>query len=302
MPDLAQLVVLLLLGAVVALLVGAPLFRGRAADAAPDAGRDPELEPLQIRHRVALEALRDLEADRRAGSLDEAGYARLRAEAEQRAAETLAALEAAETAQGDGVPPSPAPTAARPARRTLALVGAALLGLVVIGFFLPAPVGLANPLVDRRQQAIDAAVAQLKEDPRDTQALSNLADALLAGNSYDEMQRAAAALIALIALEPENTSAYNRLITTYIRVQDWKDAADATDSLAKVSPDSVDVPFFRSLIALRGDGDLAEARRQFARFEKLAPQDPRLTMVQALLEQSAASGSPAPSASASPAP
>jgi tetratricopeptide (TPR) repeat protein len=218
------------------------------------------------------------------------------------AAETLAALEAAETAQGDGVPPSPAPTAARPARRTLALVGAALLGLVVIGFFLPAPVGLANPLVDRRQQAIDAAVAQLKEDPRDTQALSNLADALLAGNSYDEMQRAAAALIALIALEPENTSAYNRLITTYIRVQDWKDAADATDSLAKVSPDSADVPFFRGLIALRGDGDLAEARRQFARFEKVAPQDPRLAMVQALLEQSGASGSPAPSPSVSPAP
>lgn len=302
MPDLVQLVILLLLGAAVAVLVGAPLLRTRSAEvAAADAGRDPELEPLQIRHRVALEALRDLEADRRAGSLDEAGYARLRAEAEQRAAETLAALEAAETTR-PGAAPRPALPAARPARRTLALVGAALLGLVVIGFFLPAPVGLANPLVDRRQQAIDAAVAQLKEDPRDTQALSNLADALLAGNSYDAMQRAAAALIALIALEPENTSAYNRLITTYIRVQDWKDAADATDSLAKVSPDSADVPFFRGLIALRGDGDLTEARRQFARFEELAPQDPRLTMVHALLEQSGASGSPAPSPSVSPAP
>jgi tetratricopeptide (TPR) repeat protein len=301
MPDLAQLVVLLLLGAVVALLVGAPLLRARGVDAAVDAGRDPELEPLQIRHRVALEALRDLEADRRAGSLDDGGYARLRAEAEQRAAETLAALEAAEIARGS-VGVRSEPVVAPPARRTLALVGAALLGLVLIGFFLPAPVGLANPLVDRRQQAIDAAVAQLKQDPRDTQALSNLADALLAGNSYDEMQRAAAALIALIALEPQNTSAYNRLITTYIRVQDWKDAADATDSLAKVSPDSADVPFFRGLIALRGDGDLAEARRQFARFEELAPQDPRLTMVQALLEQSGASGSPAPSPSVSPAP
>ena len=301
MPDLAQLVVLMLLGAVVALLVGAPLLRGRGADAAVDAGRDAELEPLQIRHRVALEALRDLEADRRAGSLDQAGYARLRAEAEQRAAETLAALEAAETAR-DSVGVRSEPVVAPPARRTLALVGVALLGLVLIGFFLPAPVGLANPLVDRRQQAIDAAVAQLKQDPRDTQALSNLADALLAGNSYDEMQRAAAALIALIALESENTSAYNRLITTYIRVQDWKDAADATDSLAKVSPASADVPFFRGLIALRGDGDLAEARRQFARFGELAPQDPRLTMVQALLEQSGASGSPAPSPSVSPAP
>ncbi len=49
---------------------------------------DDEVEAARVRHRVALEALRDLEADRRAGSLDEAGYAAQAADAEARAAAT----------------------------------------------------------------------------------------------------------------------------------------------------------------------------------------------------------------------
>ena len=54
-----------------------PLWSVRAAATAPE---DPE--DATVRHRVALEALRDVEADRRSGSLDEEGYAHQRAEAE----------------------------------------------------------------------------------------------------------------------------------------------------------------------------------------------------------------------------
>jgi tetratricopeptide (TPR) repeat protein len=296
MPDLAQLVLLLALGCLAAIVVALPLLRAPDADVASEhAG---EHEALALRYRVALEALRDVEADRRAGSLDEAGYATQRAEAEQTAARALADLEAAAAAPAAATAAAlAAPVTARRVvpRRALGLVGVALAALLVIGFFVPAPIGLANPLVDTRRQAIDTALARLKDDPRDTQALSNLAAVYSSGSTYEDMQRAAAAYIALITLQPDNTDAYNRLITVYIRVADWKDASATTDALAKVAPNSVDVPFFRGLIALQGSNDVATAREEFAKFEKLAPDDPRVSMVRALLEHT--SPSPAPPAS-----
>jgi len=273
MPDLPQLLLLVVFAALVSLAIAVPwLRRGSSVAAAPD-----EREVLALRHRIAIDSLRDVEADRRAGSLDDAAYAAQRDEAEAHAARTLAELEGGTTV---------AAPVARPSQRRAALaVAVAIAGALLVGFFLPAPVGLANPVVDTRQQAIDSAIAALRANPRDTQALSALADVLVAGDSYADMQRAAAALIALISLEPNNLSAYNRLVTTYIRVADWKDAAAATDSLAELAPNSPDVPFFRGLIA-RGSGDAAEARKQFARFLVIAPDDPRVTMVRALLDGS----------------
>jgi len=85
--------ILLALGLLLAgALVVPPLWR-RAAD--PAAGGD-EQESKVIRHRAALEALRDVEADRRAGSLDDAAYAEQLADVEERAAATRAALESRE--------------------------------------------------------------------------------------------------------------------------------------------------------------------------------------------------------------
>ena len=67
MPEpILVLLALLVAGGVVLL----PLFRRAPVDSTDD-GRDA----AEIRHRVALEALRDVEVDRRAGSLDESGYA-----------------------------------------------------------------------------------------------------------------------------------------------------------------------------------------------------------------------------------
>jgi cytochrome c-type biogenesis protein CcmI len=305
MPDLAQLGLLVALGGLAAVVVALPLLRRRRGGG--DDWAD-EHEALALRHRIAIEALRDVEADRRAGSLDDAGYARQRAEAEQRAAATLAELEAGEAAKPAAVARS-AVIGARRARRYAAFVGLLLAGLLLAGFFVPAPIGLANPTVDTRQQAIDGALARLQVNPRDAGALSDLADVLASGDSYADMQRAATAYIALIALEPDNTGAYNRLITTYIRVADWKDASATTDALAKVAPDSPEVPFFRGLIALQGSNDVATARREFAKFEQLAPDDPRVPMVRSLVSPAspspaspAASASPASSASVSPSP
>jgi cytochrome c-type biogenesis protein CcmH/NrfG len=258
MPDLTELVLLLALGLAVAAFVALPLWR----DPAPPDPVLAEDEAALIRHRIAVEALRDVEADRRAGSLDDAAYAEPRAEAEARAVRTLAELEGAR-------PTAPARTRAD-GRRAGLLIGGALMGALLVGSLLPAPIGLAN------RTTVDAA------------GLSALADEYLARNTPDDLAHGASLLLALIREQPDNQSAYQRLITAYLRAEDYPDATAATDALAALAPDSADVPFFRGLIALRGAGDKRAATEQFDSFLQLAPNDPRAVMVRALRAQAAA--------------
>src|SRR4051812_8818407 len=94
MADVGQLFILLavLIGA--GIVVAGPLLRPAREEADPvQAGED--LAGVALRHRIAVESLRDVEADWRAGSLDQEGYEAARTEAEERAASTLAALESA---------------------------------------------------------------------------------------------------------------------------------------------------------------------------------------------------------------
>jgi cytochrome c-type biogenesis protein CcmH len=258
MPDLTELISLAVLGLAVGAFVARPLWRG-LPEPGPIAGED---DAALIRHRVAVEALRDVEADRRAGSLDDAAYAEQRAEAEARAVLTLAELGAASA--------SPASAIRTGGPRVGLLVGAPLVAALLVGMVLPAPVGLAN------RTTVDAA------------GLSALADQYLARNTSDDLARGAALLLALIREQPENQSAYQRLITAYLRAEDYPDAGAATDALAAIAPDSPDLPFFRGLIALRGSGDRQAAIAQFDRFLQLAPDDPRAVMVRALRDSAAA--------------
>ncbi|MGH2402603.1 MAG: hypothetical protein ACRDE6_07805, partial [Candidatus Limnocylindria bacterium] len=79
---------ILVLGLVAAAVI---VLRPLTAERADDERTDDELEAAALRHRVALEALRDVETDRRAGSLDDAAYAEQLSQAEARAATTRAA-------------------------------------------------------------------------------------------------------------------------------------------------------------------------------------------------------------------
>lgn len=291
---MGELLTLALVFAAAALAVAWPLL-----DRSPvniDAPRADARETALLRHRLALEALRDVEADRRAGSLDDAAYATQRAEAEARAAETLAQAEAGD-AEVTTAAPDPTPNRAVV---TAALLGLGLAALLLVGFALPAPIGIGQRTVtdqpladaiaaeDARQQTISQMLERLQANPRDTEALSALADAYLAGGAASDQQRGAVALLALLAMEPDNASAYRRLITAYINADDWTDAASALDSYAAiVAEEEPDIPFFRGLIALRGDDDPAEALRQFDRFLQLAPHDARAGMVLTLREQAA---------------
>ena len=287
MPDLGQWALLAVIGLVVAVATAWPLLRARSS-VALDA--QPEAEARALRHRVALDALLDVEADRRAGSLDDASYQRERAEAEARAAETLEPPSAAAT------PPTPP---AVPRRRAIAAIGAVVALALVAGFALPGSIGLGQrtvvnqPLADQlareadRQAEIQRLLGLFEANPDDPRVVSDLADAYLAGSSAEDLQRAAVALQVLLALEPENHSAYRRLINAYIVTGYYDDAQATTDAYANIADaDEPDIPFYRGLIAFRR-GDHAAAIRQFDLFLELAPDDGRATMVSSLRAEAA---------------
>ena len=264
-----------------------PVFRegrGIGAGEADEAG--DERRAAALRHRVALESLRDVEADRRAGSLDDDAYARLLAEAEARAAATRAALDAEPPR-----PPSPAAPVARAVPASVALVIGAVL---VAGSLVPAA-GIGNATVvnealaaaeaeERARQArIGELTAALARDPRDVEVVSELADAYLAGSTGEDLVAAARALQLLIALEPQRPDAYERIVTAYVRADDYVNARAALDSYGRLDgADPVEVAFLDGLIALRGEDDAERARDAFSRFLELAPDDPRVPMVESL--------------------
>ena len=312
MPDLLQLVILVLVLLAAGLVVAGPLLWPVQASVEP---RLPEEDAagLALRHRIAVESLRDVEADHRAGSLDEQGYELARAEAEERAARTLAALEAARPrTSGEGLLES---RDAGSSRRLAGALGVGIVVLVLAGSLLPAPLTLANGTVVNaqlaaqqaaeaaRQEAIKRLQASLATKP-DAAGLVRLASLYMQGGDAASLQRAAQLLIAAITLDPKSSDAYGLLITAYIRAGDYVDATAATSAYAKVAPSSPDIPFFRGLIAYQGTGDRAEAVRWFDAFLKAAPNDERVPMVRSLRAEAAGqlpggpSGSPAPSPSA----
>ncbi|HEY7738490.1 MAG TPA: cytochrome c-type biogenesis protein CcmH [Candidatus Limnocylindria bacterium] len=212
------------------------------------------------------------------------------------ATESNEPTEAASVAPAAPPPGGPSPGARR------AAVGVAI-GLVValaVGFVLPEPYGLAaqtvvnQPLAEAqaaeaaRQAEIERLLGVVAADPEDLAALSDLADAYLAGATAEDLQAGARLLLALISLDPEDPQPYGRLITTYIRAADWTNAAAATDALAELDPDSPDVPFFEGLIAWQGRQDAESAIEAFDAFLDQAPDDPRVPMIRALRAEAAA--------------
>ena len=285
-------VVLLAIGlALAAAFVLAPLWRD-----APSAVDDQD-EAAAIRHRVALEALRDVEADHAAGLTDAPTHAAQLAEAE---ADAVATRPPGEPAT------SSTPSAPSPGARTAAVVAAAAIGLVLAVGSLIGGTGIANATVvnrsladaqaaeTARQARISDLLAAVAADPTDAGSLSGLADAYLAGSTTDDLARAAAALQLLINADPARSDAYERLMTAYLRAGDHANARAVHDSYVAIeAADPIEVAFFDGLIALRGENDPERALAAFDRFLELAPDDPRAGMILGLRAE-AASGSEEP--------
>ena len=284
-----EMVILLAALAAAGALILPPLLSSRRDNVTDDADR----EAAVLRHRVSHEALRDVETDRLAGSLDAGTYAEQLAQAEERAALTRAALDQ----DAGAAAAAPVGRGRRAAMIVAGLIGAVLLG----GSFVPAT-GIANStevnqaLADAqaaesaRQDRISDLLVTFGEHPDDTATISALADEYLAGSTADDLVRAAGFLQVLIALEPERADAYERIITAYLRAGDATNARAAHDSYAGLaSADPVEVAFFDGLIALRGENDPEAALAAFDRFLELAPDDPRAAMIRGLRDE--ASGS-----------
>lgn len=255
----------------------------------------PEDGGARLRHRVALEALRDVEADHAAGLTDDATYVAQLAEAEREAAATRAAL--ATTTER---PPGTAGQG-----RRAALVTAVVIGLVLTAGSVIEGTGLANATVTNqaladaraaeaaRQARISELLGAVAADPTDAGPLSDLADAYLAGSTADDLARAAAALQLLINADPERADAYERLMSAYLRAGDYANARAVHDDYAeRETADPVELAFFDGLIALRGERDPEAAVAAFDRFLELAPDDPRAGMIRGLREEAAAAASP----------
>jgi tetratricopeptide (TPR) repeat protein len=266
-----------------------PLWREAPAVAAADEGG-------AIRHRVALEALRDVEADHAAGLTDGATYVAQLAEAEAQAATT-----------GDLGPPSPSParTSRASSGRSGAIAAASLIGLILLAGSAVPGTGMANATVvnqsladaraaeDARQTRIGDLLDEVAADPSDAEALSDLADAYLAGSTADDLIRAAAALQLLINADPDRADAYERLMTAYLRAADHANARAVHDSYAELaSANPAEAAFFDGIIALRGEDDPERALAAFDRFLELAPDDPRAAMVEGLRDEAAGARSP----------
>jgi cytochrome c-type biogenesis protein CcmI len=278
MPEPILLLLALLVAGVVVLR---PVWR----QPAPGLPGDDDREAAMGRHRVALETLRDVETDRRAGSLDDAGYAQAIAEAEARAVATRAALD------------EPTAEVARPGRAPVAgpLAAAGIIGALLLGASLVPAAGVANrteineglaaaqEAESARQERISDLTRALAADPEDAEVLSDLADAYLSGSTPRDLAAAAAALQLLISLEPDRADAYERIVSAYIRADDFANARAALDSYeGRESADPAEVAFLDGLIALRGENDPERAAAAFDRFLELAPDDPRAGMIRSL--------------------
>jgi tetratricopeptide (TPR) repeat protein len=287
---MAEALLLTLVGLTVALTVAWPVLGDTDGGSLTPDVANPEREALLVRHRLALEALRDVEADHRAGSLDDEAYRRQLTEAEAHAAETLRALDESiarepvrEANTADGTP-SPAPK--RSGRRAAAAIGGGLAVLLLVGYALPSPFGIAER--DARLERIRVLTDAVAANPADTAALAELSDQYLAGGTPDEVGKALASLLLLRNAEPASRDAHQRLVTLLIRTGQWDEATAAVDRYAEVvGDDDADIPFLRGLIA-RGGGDAEEAVRQFDRFLRIAPDDPRASMVRSLRREEAA--------------
>jgi tetratricopeptide (TPR) repeat protein len=141
---------------------------------------------------------------------------------------------------------------------------------------------------EARQERIRQLTDAIAAAPDDTQSLSDLADAYLAGSSERDLVAAASALQLLIALEPDRADAYERIISAYLRAGDAENARAALDSYSEIpTADPVEVAFLDGLVALRGEGDPTAAIEAFERFLDLAPDDPRVGMVRGLRDEAA---------------
>lgn len=250
----------LLAGAILAAVAAAgvlhPFRRGETGrvEAPPD--------PLEEERDALLRTLRDIEEDRRTGSLTEEGYRGLRAETEARAVAVLRALDARD---GDGEavaairdlrPPPGRADGRRPeGRRPSGAATILVLAAVVAG----ATPLLWSALGERAPgQPITGSVGgdpltvfeeRVRRNPDDLAARLDLGERYLAaGNAGGAVEQYLAAL----EIDPRSAEAHAQLGFVLFRAGRPTEGLRAVDRALELDPDLPLALFYRGVILLRG--------------------------------------------------
>ncbi|HEX2030070.1 MAG TPA: tetratricopeptide repeat protein [Actinomycetota bacterium] len=265
--------VVLLAGAVLAAVAAAGVLRPFRAGVAGAPERFPD--PLEEERDALLRSLRDLDEDRRAGSLTEAGYRALRAEAEARAVAVLRALEARD---GDGHAAAtmrelraPAAAEAEP-RGGRGRSGAA--GILILAAVIAGAAPLLWSAVSQRSpgQPVTGTVGgnplaafeeRVREHPNDLAARLDLGERYLAAGN---VRGAVEQYVAALQIDPRNAEAHAQLGFVLFRAGRPADGLRAVDRALELEPRFPLALFYRGVILLQGldrPGPAAEAFRAY---------------------------------------
>jgi cytochrome c-type biogenesis protein CcmH/NrfG len=300
------------LTAIAAVAVLWPYQRGSAA------GLQRLADPLEDERRRALGHLRDLDDDRAAGKLDEAGYRAARAGAEAGAVAVLRALEAREgtgelaaglrelrrpARPGAGSRPrGPVPGRRWPRRSLAALtavavvVGAAALLQGAVGnrgdgqaTGGQAAQGTAGP-VSPGAAPLEALERQVREHPGDVAAHLSLAEGYL---DADRVREATLEYLRALKLDPGNVEAKTRLGLLLFRSGLPEPGLRSVEQALDADPRYPEALYAKGLILFMGLRQPKAAVPSLRAYLRAAPYGAHRDLVEQLLEL--ATATPAPS-------
>lgn len=229
---------------------------------------DLDRESLVDERDHLLASLRDLDAERAAGDIDDIDYAALRDQYVARAAAALRALDAGEgldAVHGEAVEgPSIAPAPGRRAMRLRAAATVVIVGLVAVGAGLVMARGAGERLPG--QEVSGAIPANSGDRVAQAQALAAEGRILDAIKLYDKA----------LADEPNNPVALAQRGWLVSRAGLADDGLATIEKAIAIDPAYPDAWFFKGMILWRLKNQPAEAR---AAFEQLLALDPPKELV-----------------------
>jgi cytochrome c-type biogenesis protein CcmH/NrfG len=259
----------------------------------PTTGFDPDaLASLESERDFLLRSIRDLDAEREAGNLDDERYTALKDDYTARAAAVLRSIEAGRDAR---------PAAAAVNQRRKLVTGAAIVAFVVVAALaLAAAAGRRHPgetITGNAQSAANRRAAleqQVKEHPDDPAAHLVFGRYLLESQEWSE---AVKQYLVAAKLDPKNpeANAYAGWMLFQVAQSpngDPKTVTELTDgALARLdaavaaSETYPDAHFFRGMVQFRGRNNAKAAVGDFERYLALVPNGPLNDQVKSLLDQ-----------------
>lgn len=255
--------------AVTIAVVVRPMLVAKHTDFSPSAPVD------RSQPRTLLRQLRDLDDDVASGKVADAEYLRLRGVLERQAADALQTLQPAEPrSRADAARPSKA----RWVRRG---VGLAMTAALVVGVSLllvgashervpgaPATGDTAGGGPASQLAAVEAAVAQVTEDPQQVSAHLDLARAYA---NVDQPQLATVEYLAAIRLDPENAEANTALALVAFTSGSAEQAEAMVDKALEAHPGYPEALYVRGLIRAMGLNHPDAAREDLEAYLEAAP-------------------------------